>query len=70
MHCVEKVSIPAIPCQICPHIFQVIVPHVLDAEDIDVGELWDAFLDVGVEAQGQFLTLFLRFREVDNFRAL
>lgn len=50
MCCIEKVSIPAIPCQIRPHVFQVIVPHVLDAEDVDVGELWNAFLDVGVEA--------------------
>lgn len=67
---VEKVSIPAIPCQIRSYVLQVIVPHVLDAEDVDVGELWNAFLDVGVEAQGQFLALFLRLCEVHYFCAL
>lgn len=51
------------------HVFEVCVSHVVDAEDVDVGVEGDAFLDVGVEAEGQFFALFLRFGEMDDLCA-
>lgn len=53
------VYIPAVIRQLRPYILQVIISHVLHAEDVDVGVLWDAFSDVGVEAEGEFFALFL-----------
>ena len=44
-------QVPAV-LQLCPHVFQVCVSHVIDFEDIDVRVLGEAFLDVGVEAKG------------------
>ena len=51
------------------HVFEVCVSHVVDAEDVDVGVEGDAFLDVGVEAEGQFFAFFLCFGEMDDFCA-
>ena len=51
------------------HVFEVGISHIVDAEDVDVGVEGDAFLDVGVEAEGQFFAFFLRFGEVDYFCA-
>ena len=42
---------PAI-AQLCPNIFEVIVSHIVDGEDVDVAVFGDAFLDVGVEFEG------------------
>lgn len=62
--------LPAIVRQLRPHVLEVVVPHVVDAEDVDVGVLRDAIADVGVEPEGQFFALFLRFGEVHDFGAL
>jgi len=43
--------IPAVS-QMGSYILQVVVAHVVDAEDVEVGILRDAFLDVGVKAEG------------------
>ena len=42
----------------------------MDAEDVDVGVFGDAFLDVGVEFDGQFFALFGCFGHVHHFGAL
>lgn len=51
------------------HVFEVGIAHVVDGEDVNVGVLRDAFLDVGVEFEGQFFALFGRFGEVHHFGA-
>lgn len=61
--------LPAV-AQFGPDVFEICVPHVVDAEDVDVGVLRDAFLDVGVEADGQFFALFVRFGKVHHSCAL
>ncbi len=43
--------IPAVS-QMGSHILQVVVAHVVNAEDVEVGVLRDAFLDVGIKAEG------------------
>lgn len=65
-----SVYAPAIACQLRPHPLQVMVPHILDAEEVNVRVQRDAFADVGVEAESQFFALFLCFREVDDFCTL
>ena len=42
----------------------------MDAEDVDVGVFGDAFLDVGVELEGQFFAFLGRFGHVHRFGAL
>lgn len=42
----------------------------MDAEDVEVRILVDAFLDVGVEAKPEFFVFLLRFGGVDYFCAL
>ncbi len=61
--------VPAIARQLRPYILQMIVSHVLHAEDIDVRKLWDAFADVGVEAEGELFTFLLSLRQMDYFGA-
>ena len=53
-----------------PHVLEVGVAHVVDAEDVDVGVLRDAGLDAGVEFEGEFLALFGGFGHVHHFGAL
>ena len=53
----------------CSNIFKVIVAHVVDREDVDVAVFGDAFLDVGVEFEGQLFAFFGRFGEVHDFCA-
>ena len=62
-------KVPAIR-QLTAHVFEVVVAHVVHAEDVEVGVLLDAFLDVGVETQSEFFVFFLRLRGVDDFGAL
>lgn len=38
--------------QLAPHVFEVGVSHIVDAEDVDVWVFGDAFADVGVEFDG------------------
>ena len=52
------------------YVFEICVAHVVDAEDVDVGVFGDAFLDVGVEFDGQFFALSSRLRHVHHFGAL
>ena len=63
-------GIPAVTSQVRPYVFEVIVPHVFDAEDVDVRVIGDTFSDVGVEAEREFLALLLRFGQMDNLCAL
>lgn len=56
--------------QLTAHVFEVVVAHVVHAEDVEVGVLLDAFLDVGVEAQSEFFIFLLRLGGVDDFGAL
>ena len=42
----------------------------MDAEDVDVGVFGDAFLDVGVEFEGEFFAFLGRFGHVHHFGAL
>ena len=42
----------------------------MHAEDVDVGVFRDAFLDVGVEFQGQFFAFFCDLGHVHHFGAL
>ena len=53
-----------------PDVFEVGVAHVVDAEDVDVRVLGDAFLDVGVEFEGEFFALFGGLGHVHHFGAL
>ena len=53
-----------------PDVFEVGVAHVVDAEDVDVGVLGDAFLDVGVELEGEFFALLSGLGHVHHFGAL
>ena len=59
--------IPAIIRQLRAYILEVIIPHVLHAEYVDVGVLWDAFSDVGVEAEREFFAFFLSLGQVHYF---
>lgn len=43
----DRENVPAVS-QMGSHILQVVVAHVVDAEDVEVGVLRDAFLDVGI----------------------
>lgn len=62
-------NIPAVS-QMGSHILQVVVPHVVDAEDVEVGVLRDAFLDVGIKAERQLFAFLLGLGGVHNFGAL
>ena len=42
----------------------------MDAEDVDVGVLGDAFLDVGVELESEFFALFGGLGHMHHFGAL
>ena len=53
-----------------PDVFEVGIAHVVDAEDVDVGVLGDAFLDVGVELEGEFFALLGGLGHVHHFGAL
>lgn len=48
----------------------MVVAHIVDAEDVEVGVLRDAFLDVGVEAERQLFAFLLGLGGVHNFGAL
>ena len=48
-------------------ILEVCIAHIVDAEDVDVGVEGNTFLDVGVQAEGQFFPFLLGFGEVYNF---
>ena len=52
------------------HVFEVGVAHVVDGEDVQVGVLGDAGLDVGVRLEGELFALLGHFREVHHFGAL
>ena len=65
----EDIVIPAIVRQLRPYILEVVVSHVLHAKDIDVGVMWDAFSDVGVEAEGEFFAFLWGFGQVDYLGA-
>ena len=65
----EEGELPAI-WELGPHVFQVGVSHVVHAEDVDVGVFGNAFLDVGVEFQGELFALFGGFGEVHDFGPL
>ena len=62
-------TLPAIG-QLGPDVLEVGVPHVADAEDVDVCVPGDAFLHVGVELPAQFFALLGRLGQVHHFRAL
>ena len=51
-------------------VLEVVVAHILHAEDVKVRVLVDAFLNVGVDTQRQLFALFLCFGGVDYFCAL
>lgn len=53
-----------------PDVFEVGVAHVVDAEDVDVGVLGDAFLDVGVELECELFALLGGLRHMHHFGAL
>ena len=53
-----------------PDVFEVGVAHVVDAENVDVGVLGDAFLNIGVELEGEFFTLLGGLGHVHHFGAL
>ena len=44
-----------------PDIFEVGIAHVVDAEDVNVWVFGDAFLNVGVETEGEFFAFLLGF---------
>lgn len=52
------------------HVFEVVVAHVVHAEDVEVGVLVDAFLDVGVEPQSKLFIFLLRLGGMHDFCAL
>ena len=62
-------SVPTI-AELRPHVFQVRVAHVLDAEHPQRIVLLDAFLDVGVQPPSQLFALLVRLRQVDDPLAL
>ena len=53
-----------------PDIFEIGITHVVHAEDVDVWVFGDAFLDVGVEFEGEFFALFGGLGHVHHFGAL
>ena len=65
----HRSTLPAVIRQLRPYVLEVVIPHVLYAEDVEVGVLRDAFADVGVEAEGEFFALFLGFCQVDDLGA-
>lgn len=65
----QDIDVPAIIRQLRPYIFEVVISHVLHAEDVDVGVLWDAFSDVCVEPEGEFFAFLLGFGQVDYLGA-
>ena len=46
----SDISLPAIR-ELCPHIFEVSVTHVVNAEDIDVWVVWYAFLNIRIKTK-------------------
>lgn len=48
----------------------MVVAHVVDAEDVEVGVLRDAFLDVGVKAERELFAFLLGLGCVNDFGAL
>lgn len=42
------IAVPA-RTQLCPYIFEIGIPHVVHAKNVEVGVFRDAFTNVGVE---------------------
>ena len=53
-----------------PDVFEICIAHVVHAEDVDVGVFGDAFLDVGVELEGEFFALLGCLGHMHHFGAL
>ena len=53
-----------------PDVFEIRIAHVVDAEDVDVGVLGDACLDVGVEFDGELFAFLGGFGHMHRFGAL
>lgn len=61
--------IPAIR-ELSPHVFEISIAHVVDAEDVQIRVFGDAFAHVGVELQRQFFAFSRGLGEVHDFGAL
>ena len=56
--------------KVCSHIFQVVVSHILDAEDVEVGILRYAILDARVHTLRKLFAFFRGLGEVHNLCTL